>query len=166
MVDLDKETLERVGRESLRMDRLWQAVTEPLWSVPFIRPVSGRVIGPFGRRSIINNRPRSPHTGVDLRAGSGTPVRASNHGRIVLSDEHYFTGRSVVMDHGGGVLSMYFHLEEVFVREGDMVERGAVIGLAGSTGRATGPHLHWGVRIHGQRVDPLRLISLSREMEE
>jgi murein DD-endopeptidase MepM/ murein hydrolase activator NlpD len=167
MVDLDRETLERVEKESLLMDRLWRAgPSEPFWREPFIRPLSGDVIGPFGRRSIINNQPRSPHTGVDFRARRGTPAQAINHGRIVFTGTHYFTGRSVVMDHGAGIQSMYFHLDEILVNEGDMVKRGEVIGLVGATGRATGPHLHWGVRILGARIDPMRLIALSQELEE
>ena len=88
-----------------------------------------------------------------------------NHGRVVLVADHFFTGLSVVVDHGGGIQSMYFHLEKILVKEGQPVKKGEVIGRVGSTGRSTGPHLHLGVRVNGARVDPLRLIELSRGME-
>jgi murein DD-endopeptidase MepM/ murein hydrolase activator NlpD len=167
MVDLDQETLKRVKSESAIMNRLWEApVSPPEWSGPFLMPVQGDIIGPFGRRSIINNQPRSPHSGVDLRGERGTPVRAVNNGKVVLTAYHFFAGRSLVLDHGGGIMSMYFHLEKILVKEGDMVLKGDVIGLVGSTGRATGPHLHWGMRVNGARINPLRLIEISQELEK
>ena len=127
-------------------------------------PLSGEVVGPFGRRSIINNQPRAPHSGMDLKAARGTPVRATNNGRVVLTADHFFTGHVVVIDHGAGIHSMYFHLEKIMVTQNQMVKKGELIGLVGSTGRATGPHLHWGVRVNGARVDPMALISISRQL--
>ena len=103
MVDLDPKTLQRARKESKRMKRLWEArPSAPLWKGPFLRPVQGEVVGPFGQRSIINDQPRSPHSGVDLKGERGTPVRAINHGQVVLTADHFFTGLTVVMDHGGG----------------------------------------------------------------
>ncbi|MFZ7112068.1 MAG: M23 family metallopeptidase [Desulfatiglandales bacterium] len=167
MVDLDAGTLKRVRRESRVMDRLWNGpYLEPLWRGTFERPVPGEVVGPFGRRSVINDQERSPHTGVDLRGEKGTPVRATNKGKVVLVADHFFTGGSVVIDHGGGIQSMYFHLDSVAVKETVVVDKGQIIGRIGSTGRATGPHLHWGLRINGARVDPLSLTALSRQLEE
>ncbi|MBW1887823.1 MAG: M23 family metallopeptidase [Deltaproteobacteria bacterium] len=167
MVDLDAETLKRAKKESKIMRRLWDALpSTPYWRGPFERPIPGEVVGPFGRKSIINNQPRAPHSGVDLRAQKGTPIKAINHGIAAFTGDHFFTGQTVVMDHGGGIQSMYFHLEKILVQQGKMIEKGQVIGLVGSTGRATGPHLHWGIRINGARVNPLKLIILSREMEE
>jgi murein DD-endopeptidase MepM/ murein hydrolase activator NlpD len=167
MVDLDAATLERVRAESRIMEGLWQAPgTRPLWSGAFLRPVPGPVAGPFGRRSVINGRPKSPHSGVDLKAPRGTPVKAANNGRVVLTAEHFFSGKSVVIDHGGGVLSMYFHLQEVLVEDERGVDKGEIIGLVGATGRSTGPHLHWGVRMNGARVNPMQLLALSGELEE
>lgn len=148
------------------MTALWQAPTsETVWQGSFLRPLDGEVVGPFGRRSIINDQPRSPHSGVDFKAGRGTPVRAMNHGTVVLTEDRFFAGRSVVLDHGGGVLSMYFHLEKILVQNDQFVEKGQVVGLVGATGRATGPHLHLGIRINGARVDPLGLMSLSKDLE-
>ncbi len=167
MVDLDSKTLERARKESKVMKSLWRAsVDRPLWRGKFLRPVPGKVLGPFGRRSIINSQPRSPHSGVDLRGKSGTPVKATNHGKVVLVCDHFFSGRSVVIDHGGGIQSMYFHLDSITVRKDDMIEKGQVIGRMGSSGRATGPHLHWGIRMNGARVDPIGLTILSRQLEE
>jgi len=167
MVDLDAKTLKRVKKESRIMRRLWDAPPSvPYWSGPFVRPVPGAVVGPFGRRSIINNQPRAPHSGVDLKAEKGTPIKAVNNGIVAFTGDHFFTGQTVVMDHGVGIQSMYFHLEKILVQQGRMMEKGQVIGLVGSTGRAMGPHLHLGMRINGARIDPLKLIILSQEMEE
>jgi len=167
MVDLDSETLQRVRKESKRMKSLWEPPPlAPQWTGPFLSPISGEVVGPFGQRSIINDQPRSPHSGVDLKGERGVPVRAINHGQVVLTDDHFFTGLTVVVDHGGGIQSMYFHLDRIRVEEGQTVARGHVIGLVGSTGRATGPHLHWGIRMNGARIDPLRLVTLSQQLEE
>ncbi len=167
MVDLDAQTLKRVREESGKMKKLWVApFATPLWEGPFIRPVPGEVVGPFGRSSIINEQPRSPHSGVDLRAKRGTPIKVMNNGKVALIGDHFFTGLTVVIDHGGGIQSMYFHLDENLVKEGQRVTRGELIGLVGSTGRATGPHLHLGVRVNGARVDPLGLTKISEPLGE
>ncbi len=167
MVDLDEETLKRVQKEYAVINSIWEApVSDPCWSGFFIQPVDGEVVGPFGRRSIINDQPRSPHSGVDLRGAEGTPVKAANEGKVVLTSHHFFSGNSVYVDHGGGVISMYFHLKEIKVKQDDVVRKGQIIGLVGSTGRSTGPHLHWGVRINGARVNPLSLCEKSMELEE
>jgi len=167
MVELDKKTLKRVRKESDIINGLWEApASAPVWSDFFMRPVDGDVIGPFGTGSIINNQPRSPHTGVDLMGEEGTPVKAINDGKVILICDHFFTGKSIFLDHGGEVISMYFHLKEIDVKQDHMVHKGQIIGLVGSTGRATGPHLHWGIRVNGARINPLSLIDLSRESEE
>lgn len=167
MVDLDAETLKRVKKESKIVKKLWNAPpSTPRWNGSFSRPIPGKVVGPFGRRSIINDQPRSPHSGIDLKAERGAPIEAINNGRVVLTGDHFFSGLSVVIEHGGGIQSMYFHLDKIMVKHGQMVTKGDVIGTVGSTGRATGPHLHWGIRINGARVDPLRLTVLSEQLEE
>jgi len=167
MVDLDEQTLKRVRKESRIMKKLWIApYAKPLWEGPFLRPVTGEVVGPFGRNSIINEQPRSPHSGVDLRAERGTPVKVMNHGRVVFTGDHFFTGLTVVIDHGGGIQSMFFHLDKILVQENQRVTKGEVLGLVGSTGRATGPHLHLGVRINGARVDPMGLTTVSEQLGE
>jgi hypothetical protein len=166
MVELDKPTLERVRKEAAIMKEVLAAPpTPPAWTGPFCKPVNGEVIGVFGQGSIINGMPRAPHSGVDLRADMDTPVLAMNNGKVVLVADQFFTGRCVVIDHGGAIESMYFHLDKVLVREGDVVAKGQVIGLVGATGRVTGPHLHLGVRVNGARVDPLALVGISEQME-
>jgi murein DD-endopeptidase MepM/ murein hydrolase activator NlpD len=167
MVTLDEETLKRVRKESDIINGLWKLpASAAVWSGFFIMPIDGEVTGAFGTQSIINNQPRSPHSGVDLKGEEGTPIKAINDGKVILICDHFFTGKSVFLDHGAEIISMYFHLQEIDVKEGDTVRRGQIIGLVGSTGRATGPHLHWGMRINGARINPLSLIDLSKEWEE
>lgn len=161
MVDLDAKTLERVHRETRKLEALFEfSRNERLWKGVFIRPVEGEISTEFGLNRIINGQRRSQHTGVDLRAEKGTPVLACNHGVVALVDELFFSGKSVVLDHGWGLYSMYFHLSEACVKEGDRVRTGAMLGRVGSTGRSTGSHLHWGMRINGARVDPLSFLKL------
>jgi murein DD-endopeptidase MepM/ murein hydrolase activator NlpD len=122
--------------------------------------VEAELSGAFGLNRIINGKQRSPHTGVDLKAEEGTPVLATNSGIVVLVDELFFTGKSVILDHGWGLYSMYFHLSEVSVKNGDRVDTGTMLGRVGSTGRSTGAHLHWGIKMNGARVDPFSLLRL------
>jgi murein DD-endopeptidase MepM/ murein hydrolase activator NlpD len=167
MVDLDPETLERANKEEKRLEALFRVFrSERLWTGAFLRPVPGELSTIFGLRRIINGQPRSPHTGVDLKAEEGTPVLACNSGVVVLVDQLFFSGRSVILDHGWGTYSMYFHLSEALAREGDRVSTGAMLGRVGSTGRSTGPHLHWGIRINGARVNPLSLLKLTEHLRE
>jgi murein DD-endopeptidase MepM/ murein hydrolase activator NlpD len=112
---------------------------------------------------VFNGQPRAPHAGADLRANTGTPIYAANRGRVVLAKDLFYSGNAVFIDHGLGLYSTYLHLSEIKVAPGTIVERGALIGLAGATGRVTGPHLHWGVRIIDARVDPFSLLKLSIE---
>jgi len=122
--------------------------------------VPGAANSVFGTRSIYNGEPRSPHSGADFQGAPGTPVKAPNSGRVVLAGDLYFTGNTVVIDHGAGLFSLFAHLRAINVHEGDSVTTGAVLGELGATGRVTGPHLHWAVRITGARVDPLSLLAL------
>lgn len=164
-VDLDPATLERVARERERLDRLWESVTPArVWREPFRLPLDGGAEPRgFGLRRIINGEPRSPHTGVDFAAPAGTPVLAANAGAVVLAEEHFFAGRSIVLDHGLGLYTMYFHLQERLVEVGARVARSQPIGRVGQSGRATGPHLHWGARLQGARIDPGELLRLAAE---
>ena len=165
-VELDDASLKRARREALAVSALWKAdCRPPEWEGSFWMPVNNKIVGAFGQRSIINKKKRSPHTGVDIRGKTGAPVRVSNSGTVVLAADHFFTGKSVYVDHGSCIFSMYFHLDQIRVEEGEPIEKGRILGSVGATGRATGPHLHWGVRINGARVNPLTLIELSRELE-
>lgn len=161
-VDLDEATLARVRREAKLLKKIWPRVrSERLWTGPFATPVEGPIGGLFGSRRIINGEPRSPHTGQDIRAPAGNPVRASNSGEVVLVDDLFFAGKTVLIDHGQGLYTMYFHLSEIRVSKGKRVAKGERIGSVGATGRATGPHLHWGVRLGGARVSPSALIAVT-----
>jgi murein DD-endopeptidase MepM/ murein hydrolase activator NlpD len=165
MEALDPTTLSRVREEAGRMRELFLVShDQPLWRGRWIRPVNGGIVSPFGCRTVINELERSPHSGVDLKAAEGTPIRAANKGRVALVGDHFFGGLSVVIDHGGGIHSMYFHLSRVSVKVGQVVERGETIGFSGSSGRATGPHLHFGIRLNGERVNPLDIIELSERL--
>ncbi len=160
MVDLDAATIARVRREQKVVAGIWKRWKGgPYWWETFIPPVEGplEVSSEFGLRRIINGQSRSPHSGVDFRAPRGTPVRASNRGRVVYSGEMFFSGNSVILHHGGGLFTMYFHLEGYEVEPGQEVAKGEVLGWVGATGRVTGPHLHWGASLQGVRFDPRRL---------
>ena len=162
MVDLDKKTLARVETESKAVHEAFAGfVPHPLWKGRFVEPVRGKISGRFGSRRVINGQPRKPHSGEDIAAPKGTPVVAMNDGMVRLTADHFFSGKGVIVDHGLGLFSMYFHLSSVDVGHGQVVKKGQVIGKVGSTGRATGPHLHWGVRLNGSRVDPYSLLDLS-----
>lgn len=166
-VNLSPAALKRVKREAATIKPLWEAhCRAPEWKDRFILPVNNTIVGTFGKRSIINNRKRHPHSGVDIRGKTGDPVAAMHSGEIVLAADHFFTGKSIYLDHGGCIISMYFHLDDILVEKGDWVEKGQIIGTVGATGRVTGPHLHWGVRVNGAKVNPLTLIDLSRTMEK
>ena len=162
MVDLDSKTLARVRKESKLLHHAFESVLpEPLWKSQFIEPVQGRVSGRFGSRRVINGQHKRPHSGEDIAAPKGTPVVAMNTGMVRLTMDHFFTGKGVILDHGLGLFSMYFHLSAVDVTQGQLVEKGQPIGKVGATGRATGPHLHWGVRLNGSRIDPYSLLKVS-----
>jgi len=157
---LSPEVLERIRRDQDEFARAFMTSSpDRLWRGPFVLPVSSEVSSPFGYRRIINGTPRAPHTGVDLRAALGSEVVAANHGRVVLLGDFFFSGNSLVLDHGAGLYTMYFHLSAFKVEMGAAVRKGEVIGLSGMTGRVTGPHLHWGARINGARVDPFELVN-------
>ena len=164
-VQLSPEDAARAEREDQTIQAIYARTTpERLWHEPFAAPLDGVDDGRnFGHRRVFNGEPRAPHSGSDLTAATGTPVQAANRGRVVLSQDLFFSGNAVFLDHGMGVYSVYLHLSEIRVQEGEVVERGAVVGLAGATGRVTGPHLHWGARVLGARVDPFTLLALGRE---
>jgi murein DD-endopeptidase MepM/ murein hydrolase activator NlpD len=162
MVDLDPETERRAVSEGERLRTLYQTITaERLWRGRFVRPVAGTEAPTgFGSRRIINGQPRAPHSGSDYAAERGTPVVAANGGRVALVADFFFPGRLVAVDHGLGLYTLYFHLDSVAVTDGELVDRGQYLGTVGATGRATGPHLHFGVQLAGSRIDPAALLSL------
>jgi len=163
MVELDPETATRASQEAERLNDLWKTVTpRRIWQGTFLSPVpTAAVPEGFGLRRIINDQPRSPHSGADYKAPHGAVVRASNAARVALTEEQFFAGNALVLDHGLGLYTIYFHLQEFTVKTGDVVQKGQEVGRVGATGRATGPHLHFGVRLNGARIDPASLLRLS-----
>jgi murein DD-endopeptidase MepM/ murein hydrolase activator NlpD len=164
-VELKPEDAARAAREAQETDAIYATLTpECYWSEPFIAPVRGAKDGRnFGHRRVFNGQPRAPHSGADLRADVGTPVLAANRGRVVLAKDLFYSGNAVIVDHGLGLYTVYLHLSKIEVTPGAVVERGERLGLAGATGRVTGPHLHWGVRIVDARVDPFSLLKLGSD---
>lgn len=160
-VDLDDEALVRVKMEQEQVKTALERISaERLWSGRFVEPVHGTVSRAFGRMRVINGQQRNPHNGEDIAAALGADVVAMNDGVASLTVDHFFSGKGIFIDHGLGLYSMYFHLSEVLVRDGERVTRGQVIGKVGASGRASGPHLHWGVRLNGARVNPYAMLAL------
>jgi murein DD-endopeptidase MepM/ murein hydrolase activator NlpD len=161
-VALSKTDLARANRESRETEAIYARINpEMLWTTPFSVPIEGETGTNFGHRRIFNGEPRAPHAGADLRAKTGTPIHATNRGRVVLAKNLFFTGNTVILDHGLGIYSLYAHLSRLDVKVGDMINNGQQLGLSGATGRVTGPHLHWGMRVQGARVDPFTLVNLN-----
>lgn len=157
-VELSPENLARANRESARLGQVFAAITPEIhWTDGFEAPIPGGRGSNFGHRRVFNDQPRNPHSGADIAAGEGTPVGATNRGRVADTGDYFFNGNTVILDHGQGVFSVYLHLSRIDVQIGQMVEKGEILGQVGATGRVTGPHLHWGFRIQNARVDPFSL---------
>jgi len=150
------QLLERIKAEAAEIRAAHAVESARLdFEAPLIWPVTGTITGIYGSQRILNGEPRSPHLGVDIAAPAGTPIKAAAGGTVTLSERDlYFTGGTVIIDHGYGLSTLYVHLERIDVRVGDKVVQGQVIGLMGATGRATGPNLHWGVNWYGTALDP------------
>lgn len=162
MVDLDPAAERRAEAEAARLRTFYDTLTpERLWQGRFTMPLAVEGAGSgFGSRRIINGQPRRPHSGTDWSAERGTPVVASNRGRVALVGDFFFGGRLVMLDHGLGLYTLYMHLDRVDVTEGSLIAQGETLGAVGSTGRATGPHLHFQVQLKRARVDPATLLGL------
>jgi murein DD-endopeptidase MepM/ murein hydrolase activator NlpD len=158
------DQLARIDKDTVFLREAYaKPAPDRLWDRPFVRPVPGAANSQFGSRSVFNGEPRSPHSGADFLSPSGTPVRAPNAGRVVGARDLFFSGNTVIVDHGLGLFSTLAHLSRIDVREGQAVSAGEVVGLVGATGRVTGAHLHWALRVAGARVDPLALLELLGE---
>ena len=161
MIAPPPQELERIQREQEIVQDIYNSITpEWLGTGSFIAPLRQEAFPNFGQRRIYNKRPPSVHTGVDIGAPWGTPIRAANSGKVVLTSSLYFSGRTVIIDHGRGVFTIYCHLSKFLVKRGDLVKKGTLIGKVGNTGRSTGPHLHWSLRIYENRVDPFALVGM------
>ena len=155
------EALARIRRETATQ-RAAYALRTPTRAglVPFARPAEGPRSSPFGARSFYNGQPRAPHSGLDIGAPSGTPVYAPAPGAVAVVGDFFFNGKTVIVDHGGGLVTMYCHLRDIEIAEGDELGRGDRLGTIGATGRATGPHLHWTVKVGGVAVDPEQFMAV------
>lgn len=154
-VELSATDLARAEREISAIKELkhhWRPAQDT--DLAFIVPAEGKLAGRFGLRRFFNGEPRSPHAGLDVAVASGTPVKASAQGQVLAVGDYFFNGKTVFVDHGNGLITMYCHLERIDVRTGEAVSKGQLLGLSGKTGRATGPHLHWSVVLNGAMVDP------------
>lgn len=156
-----QDVLDRIQWESVLLGQIYNTFTfQWLGEGPFIIPSDGEANPNFGERRVFNEEPRSPHSGVDISSPHGAPVRASNSGRVVLAKNLYFAGNTVIIDHGLGVFTSYLHFSKIIAKIGERVKKGDIIGEIGATGRVTGPHLHWGVKVSGSRVDPFSLLHI------
>jgi murein DD-endopeptidase MepM/ murein hydrolase activator NlpD len=158
-VEPNAEALEQIKRDSATLTEAYSRVSTRKWTKSFVLPVDGKPSSNFGTRSYYNGQQRAPHAGVDFVGKPGTPIRAANHGEVLVAGSMYFTGNTVVVDYGNRLFSVFAHLSELHVKAGDTVEPTTIVGLVGATGRVTGPHLHWSVRLNGARVDPLSLLA-------
>jgi murein DD-endopeptidase MepM/ murein hydrolase activator NlpD len=168
-VQLSQADQERAAREKVLTDRALATVSPyRLWHGEFLEPVDAAINSSFGRKTRMNGilSPR-PHAGADYRAPEGAPVRCPADGVVILTGDHFFSGKAIYIDHGQGLISMYFHLSEILVSEGKEVKKGETpIGLVGKTGRVTGAHLHYGVYLNGARIDPSAFRKLSGSLNE
>ena len=160
MVHPSEADLARIRSETERQLAQYRRFTMgALDLTPFNQPVAGRVSSVFGQRRVLNGQPRNPHSGLDLAADAGTPIQAPAPATVAMTGDLYFNGKTLFLDHGQGLVTMYCHLSAIAVREGDAVARGQVLGQVGMTGRTTGPHLHWSVSLNGNRVDPVQVMA-------
>lgn len=151
----------RIAREArLVADAYAHSAPERLWQLPFTRPVADQENSRFGQRSVFNGEPRNRHTGADFLSAAGTPIKAPNSGRVALAADLFMSGNTVIIDHGLGVFSVLAHMSAFDVHEGERVTVGQIVGRVGATGRVTGPHLHWAMRVSGSRIDPLSTLAL------
>ena len=156
------EDLAEIYKEQSEISRVLRLSSNyEYWKEGFVLPVKGRISGNFGNQRIFNGTPKNPHSGTDIAAPEGVKVKASGSGKVALVGQNYFyTGNVVIIDHGYGLHTIYAHLKEAKVKEGDFVAKGEVIGLVGKTGRATGPHLHWGASLKEVRFRPHSLLNM------
>lgn len=154
-VNPNAANLKRIERELAEQTRAYQqfSARQPS-NLLFDKPVNGPLSSPFGLRRFFNGEERNPHSGLDFAANRGTPIKAPAAGTVILTGDYFFNGKTVFVDHGQGLISMFCHLSEIGVKVGDELPRGGVLGKVGATGRATGPHLHWNVSLNDARVDP------------
>jgi murein DD-endopeptidase MepM/ murein hydrolase activator NlpD len=162
---MDAETIARINRENARAREVGEHSHDrpAMWTAAFLKPRTSVITSQFGSGRLFNGTLNTRHLGVDFRGAVGEPVSAANRGVVALVDRFVLAGNVVYIDHGGGVVTSYFHLSKTMVAVGDTVKRGQVIGLVGNTGRVTGPHLHWAARYGANTVNPLDLLAINKD---
>jgi murein DD-endopeptidase MepM/ murein hydrolase activator NlpD len=161
LVNPPKKAMARIKRESTEIGAIYRNWTaKKYWKGPFVFPVASAMTSPFGTKRLYNGETQGFHQGLDLKAQIGTPINAPAPGKVVLSKNLYFTGYTVLLDHGLGLFTVYGHMSKLKVKRGQEVKAGQLLGLAGMTGRSNGPHLHWGAVVNRVKIDPLDLIQV------
>jgi len=166
-VNPSKEDAARAKREQQEVMRIYATGSmSRLWEGPFRLPIESDITSPFGNRRVFNDQLKSYHNGIDFRAQNGTPAFAANSGTVRLAKNLFYSGNVVLIDHGTGIFTIYAHLNKINVVADRQIEKGQLVGFTGASGRVSGPHLHWGMRVSGARISPLRLLEISQELEE
>jgi len=161
---LSNRDKKRAARELKEAKKIYNTYTPELYiKEPFMMPLTTKITSVFGNKRVFNNTLKSYHSGTDFRAKVGTPLVAANRGKVVLVKNRFFAGNSVILDHGNGIYSGYYHMSKFAVKVGQMVEKGGLLGYAGATGRVTGPHLHFTIHVGGVCVDPMQFIEVVNE---
>ncbi len=152
-----KKSLSKIYKEYKNAMKIYSTITpKRYWSKPFILPLNSKLTSSYGNARMFNHTLKSFHSGADFRAKIGTPIRASNDGVVVIASKRYYAGGSVVIDHGEGLYSCYFHLSKILVKKGEFVKQKELVGLSGKSGRVSGPHLHYGIRLYSNAINPLQ----------
>jgi murein DD-endopeptidase MepM/ murein hydrolase activator NlpD len=160
-VNPSKKNIKRARQEARRLNRTYAEGTIPaLWIGDFQLPMTAEITSPYGNRRVFNGQLKSYHNGVDFRAAVGTPVYASNSGIVKIAENLFYSGNAVIVDHGNLIFSIYAHLSQIKVKAGQQIERGQLLGLTGATGRVSGPHLHWGIKVNGTSVNPIEFVQV------
>jgi len=160
-VFLSTENLRRAKKEDKKLKSICQIVSDRFWEGSFILPLENDIATAYGTKRIINKKMISVHKGVDIKGQDGLEAKASNNGKIVLAEELFFGGNTIIIDHGKGIYTIYMHLSKFNVKPQGIVSKGDIIGLVGSSGRSSGPHLHFGVKVMNMNINPVSLIKLS-----
>jgi len=164
-VDYSKKDMERISKETELLASIYaEGVGSLLFSETFETPLESQVTSKYGTKRLFNNKKNTQHLGIDFKADVGTPIKVSNSGKVVLAQDLFFTGNTIIIDHGLGVFTMYGHLSKIFIKKDETVFKNTLIGLSGKTGRVTGPHLHWGVKVQGNWVDGDSLIQETKAL--
>ena len=157
------KSLKRIRKESKEAKKIYAQVSSKKYSKKFIYPLNSKITSQYGNRRLFNGKLKSYHSGTDFRAKVGTPIKASNDGIVKIAKNRFFAGGSVVIDHGEGIFTVYYHLSGIKVKIGQAVKRGEIVGISGKSGRVTGPHLHFGVVLQKSSIEPLKFIKLMND---